>query len=214
MRKIFHVLPKIIMILIFISPVFLSACFITDAFQYALDTVRGNTFWTPSWEKRKSDLPPETELDILKSYIEAEKEIQTQREIQAQIQAQIEATAEAALIEGFTEEEMLLPNEPVSYQGNVDGVSVTLVIGFKSADVSGTLSLLGDDYAEAEIGGDIDLVTFKVTAVFSGTVGSKEHGMSYPWAGTIEGVVSPDLNAFTGLLVDNEGEVRKVELQR
>ena len=197
-------LPNLIVILLFISPIFLCACFITDAFDYALDTIRGDTFWSPSSEKKKSDLPPETELDILESIIEADKEIQ----------AQLEATAEAALIEGFSEEEVLLPNEPVAYQGNVDGVSATMVIGFKTSDVSGALSLAGDDYAEAEIVGVIDLVTFKVTAVFSGTVGSKKQGVSFPWAGTIEGVVSPDLASFTGLLVDDEGEVHKIELKR
>jgi len=153
-------------------------------------------------------------LDILESIAEAEQEIRTEKEIQTQIEAQIEATIETELIEGFSEEEVFLPNEPVTYQGDVEGVSVNLEIDFKSADVSGALSLVGDDYANAEIVGVIDLVTFKVTTVFSGETGSVEHGMSFPWSGTIDGVVSPDLSSFSGLLVDDEGTVQKVELQR
>ena len=45
------------------------------------------------------------------------------------------------------EEEKMLPNEPVKYNGEFGGVSIILVIDFKTTKVTGSVSLSGDEFA-------------------------------------------------------------------
>ncbi|MFC2145623.1 hypothetical protein ACFLQQ_04755 [Actinomycetota bacterium] len=116
-----------------------------------------------------------------------------------------EAAAEAELGEGFEEEEKLIPNDPITYYGDVQGVDVILVINFKTTEVSGSVSLSGDDYIDAAIDGVISIDTFEITSNFSGIMGSKEYGVSYPFNGTINGNISDDLKIFNGVLLDDEG---------
>ena len=103
------------------------------------------------------------------------------------------------------EEEKMLPNEPVKYNGEFGGVSIILVIDFKTTKVTGSVSLSGDDYVDANIKGKIDIETFEVSTDFSGIMGSKEYGKAYPFNGTINGVVTDNLGAFIGDIVDDEG---------
>lgn len=97
------------------------------------------------------------------------------------------------------------PEAPVTYTGDIEAVAMSVTIDFKSSGVTGALSMGGDDYANAEISGTIDLEFLFVTATFSGAVGSMVYGIEVPWWGTIEGTVSDDFSSFAGMLVDDEG---------
>jgi len=56
--------------------------------------------------------------------------------------------------------------------------------------------------------------TFEITANFSGIMGSKEHGVTYPCNGTITGIISDDLSTFNGIMLDDEGDGGKFTATR
>ena len=95
------------------------------------------------------------------------------------------------------EEENLIPNEPITYSGNIDGVPVILIVNFKTTEVTGSLSLSGEDYIDAPINGKIDINTFEITSNYSGIAGTKELG-EFPFNGTITGIITDDLSTFNG----------------
>jgi len=114
----------------------------------------------------------------------------------------IEAETEIAVEEA---QEKILKEGEIIYFGDIDGLSLLLGINFKSGGVSGTLTLEGDDYVKAAIKGTIDLAKNEFSATFAGTMGSKKYGKTYPFSGTIKGLVTEDKNLVNGILIDNEG---------
>ena len=137
-----------------------------------------------------------TREEIDKIITEAEKEIEVEKQ----------EKSEAELLEGFEEQEKLLPDEPITYNGDLEGVAVILIVDFKTTTVSGSLSLSGDDYVEAAINGNIEIESFKIDATFSGIMGSKKYDMTYPFTGIINGTISEDISIFKGVLLDDEGQ--------
>jgi hypothetical protein len=113
-----------------------------------------------------------------------------------------------------TDNEVIFPKGPATYEGKIEEVGMTLVLDFQTSAVEGTLSLAGDDYARAEIVGQFDLKTLSLTGTYSGVKGSVQYGMEFPWTGAIEGKVSTDLGKLSGTLVDDEGEVFDYTLAR
>ena len=110
---------------------------------------------------------------------------------------------EAELLEGFEEEEKLIPNEPITYSGDVGGIDVVLIVNFKTKKVSGSINYSGDSgYVDATIDGEIiDIDNFEIKAKFSGKRGWKE---DFPFKGTINGTISNDLSTFKGDIWDDE----------
>lgn len=124
-------------------------------------------------------------------------------------------STEAELLEGFEEEEKLIPDEPITYSGNALGLYVVLIVNFKTAEVTGSISLSGDDYVDATItNGKIKIETFEITANFSGIMGSKKYGAEYPFDGIIAGKVSEDLSTFIGDIRDDEGDGGKFTIYK
>lgn len=111
-------------------------------------------------------------------------------------------------------DDTLFPKDPVMFEGNIDGVIMTVFINFQSSAIEGTLSYSGDDYARADVSGSIDKKTLGIEAKFTGVVGSTEHGIELPWDGTIEGTLSSDFEILVGTLVDDEGVAKKYSLTR
>ena len=136
--------------------------------------------------------------------VEQEREEKLKKEEEEREEKQL-AVEEAELREGLEEEEELIPNEPITYSGELDGVSIIIVIDFKTTEVSGTVNLSGDYWADAEIVGIVNIENFKINAAFDGMCGSKEHGMGETFRGSIEGTVTGDLKTFIGTIIDNEG---------
>jgi hypothetical protein len=98
-----------------------------------------------------------------------------------------------------------IPDKPVTYSGNALGLSVVLIVNFKTKVVSGSVSMSGDGYVDATItNGTID--AFYINAKFSGIMGTKEYGgIEEEFKGTISGPISNDLSTFDGLIIDDEG---------
>jgi len=98
-----------------------------------------------------------------------------------------------------------LPDEPITYSGEFEGVGIILIVDFKTTAVSGSVSMGGDLYLDAGIEGIINIETFEVTATFSGIMGAAGAGMEEPWNGTINGTISGDLSTYNGNIKDDEG---------
>ena len=131
--------------------------------------------------------------------VEAERAAAEQAAIEEE-QAEEEAPAEepAKEVEEVAEEEKPLPNEPVTYTGSVEGVTVILIVNFKTTEVTGSLSLSGDDYIDATItDGKINISTFEIATNYSGVAGSEEFG-EFPFNGIITGEITDDLSTFKG----------------
>ncbi|MBE0685150.1 MAG: hypothetical protein IH585_04040 [Anaerolineaceae bacterium] len=130
---------------------------------------------------------------------------QQKQKIKEAVSSAEQEISEEQLMEGLEELEKILPNEPVEYEGEIEGVGFSMTVDFQAASVKGELSLDGDDYAQAEVEGEIQLESLMVGSVFSGVTGSKEYGMEFPWSGRITGYFSEDLITFFGTIVDDEG---------
>jgi len=116
------------------------------------------------------------------------------------------AVEEAELLEGFEEEEELIPDEPITYSGDALGLDVVLIVDFKTTTVTGLINLSGDVYVDATItDGEIDIDTFEIIANFSGIIGMKEYGEEEGFFGIITGIISEDYSTFNGVILDDEG---------
>ena len=80
-----------------------------------------------------------------------------------------------------------------------------MIIKFKTAEVSGSVSTQGDYYVDAEIDGKINIETFNVDATFSGVMGVQSAGREEAWSGKITGTITDNLDTFNGKIIDNEG---------
>jgi len=127
---------------------------------------------------------------------EAEKAEQIAKEIEEN-QAETEEAAPAEEV-AAEEEEKLISNEPITYSGSIEGVAVILIVDFKTKEVTGSLSLSGDDYVDATINGEItDIKTFEIYTNYSGVGGTKGLG-EFPFNGIITGKITDDLSTFNG----------------
>lgn len=169
-----------------VSVVFLAGCnSFMDTFDYIFDEVaQDHDFDYPNY------LDEQQKQKIKEAVSTAEQEI-----------------AEEQLMEGLEELEKILPTEPVEYEGDIEGVRFSMTIDFQAETVTGELSLDGDDYAQAQVTGVIDIDTLKVDTAFTGVVGNKEYSLEYPWFGTISGKLSDDLKIFLGTLIDDDNSV-------
>ena len=100
--------------------------------------------------------------------------------------------------------EELISEGPITYSGEFGGIAIILIVDFKTTAVSGSISLGGDYYLDADIEGTINIETFKITATFSGIMGVKEVGREEPWNGTIIGEINYDSSKFNGEISDGE----------
>ena len=124
-------------------------------------------------------------------------------ELYTEEQKEREQAEETELME---EEEELIPNEPVTYSGELDGVNIIIVINFKTTEVSGTVSYDDGNYwMDAEIVGIINIENFEVNSAFDGMCGSKEAGIGETWRGSIDGTVTGDLKTFNGTIIADDG---------
>lgn len=170
------------------SLVFTSGCeLVVGVEEYILETI-APMGRDDQYTKHLSD---ENIKEIDKAIAEAEEEMKAEEEIE--------------LLEGFEEEEKLIPDEPITYSGEYDGIAITLIVDFKTTAVSGSISLGGDYYLDAAIDGTINIKDFIVTTTFSGIMGAKEAGREESWNGTINGEISDDLSTFNGEIFDDEG---------
>ena len=131
---------------------------------------------------------------------EAEKAEQIAKEIEEnQAEAEEAAPAEEVAEEAVAaEEEKLISNEPITYSGSIEGVAVILIVDFKTKEITGSLSLSGDDYVDATINGEItDIKTFEIYTNYSGVGGTKGLG-EFPFNGIITGKITDDLSTFNG----------------
>ncbi len=134
-------------------------------------------------------------------------------EYEAAKEEEEEAPAEEVVEEaGVAEEERSFPNEPITYSGNIDMVTVILIVNFKTTEVTGSLSFGGDNintYVDATImDGKINIDTFEITTNYSGVTGSKGEGfdpVEFPINGTITGIITDDLSTFNGEMSSEEG---------
>jgi hypothetical protein len=169
--------------------------------------------------------PVQESLDEEKEFLEAEEE-RVKREAEQQAkeeeikQAEAEESAyiakKAAEEAASEEEEISLPDEPVTYTGNIENgypIVATLIVDFKTTVVTGSLSCCGDGintYVDATItDGKIKLDTLKITTNYSGVAGSKEvegsKGVEMPINGTITGIITDNLSTFNGEMSSEEG---------
>ncbi len=109
------------------------------------------------------------------------------------------------------EKENLIPNEPITYSGNLynaNGTEVILIVNFKTTEVTGPISLDSvDDYIDATINGKIDIDTFEVTSNYSGIWRLKETDEEFPFNGTITGKITKDLSTFNGIIHPDYSDV-------
>jgi hypothetical protein len=99
--------------------------------------------------------------------------------------------------------------DQIIYTGSVNGATVILIVDFKTTEVTGSVSLTGDDYINANINdGKINLDTLEINTKYSGTGRLEAEGDDYPVNGTITGKISDDLSTFQGTIksdYENEG---------
>ncbi len=119
--------------------------------------------------------------------------------------------AKKAEEEAAPEEENLIPNEPITYSGNLynaNGTEVILIVNFKTTEVTGPISLDSvDDYIDATINGKIDIDTFEVTSNYYGIWRLKETEEEFPFNGTITGKITEDLSTFNGIIHPDYSDV-------
>ena len=119
--------------------------------------------------------------------------------------------AKKAEEEAAPEEENLIPNEPITYSGNLynaNGTEVILIVNFKTTEVTGPISLDSvDDYIDATINGKIDIDTFEVTSNYYGIWRLKETDEEFPFNGTITGKITEDLSTFNGIIHPDYSDV-------
>ncbi|MFC2159594.1 hypothetical protein ACFLQS_02625 [Actinomycetota bacterium] len=153
-----------------------------------------------------------------------EEAIRREFEQKEQTEAEKEEPAEeAGVAEEGTEEAAAskeekvgsFPSEPITYTGDISGVAVNLTVDFKSTNVFGRIqnpSGVYDDFIVTE--GNIDLDTLEVNAIFWGIteIDSDNNEIYSEW--TLKGRVSHDLSIFTGILLDNEGEIGEFTANR
>jgi hypothetical protein len=157
----------------------------------------------------------ENEGEPLDETQEAEKEYQQEVKKSEETAQALEAASEAELLEGFEEEEELIPDEPITYSGDALGLDVVLIVNFKTTTVTGSINLSGDPYVDATItDGEIDIDTFEIIANFSGVVGAAEYGEEEPFNGIITGIISEDYSTFKGVILDDEGGGGKFTLTK
>jgi hypothetical protein len=119
-----------------------------------------------------------------------------------------EAADDVALVD-----DVVLLNETITYSITKDGFTVTIIVDFKTTDITGSLSLSGENYIDATItDGKINKNTLDITANYSGTMGSS--GTDYPFNGTITGTISDDLSTLNGTIRDDGGESTKLIAKR
>ena len=207
-----RLLISILIIILIFSLISISGC--TSWFRYLDNKMNPDidSSGRASDADEFNELSDEEEKALDEALAAAEDEIEAEQEKEEKLKKEEEereekqlAVEEAELREGLEEEEELIPNEPITYSGECDGVNIIIVIDFKTTKVSGTVSLGGDYWADAEIVGIVNIENFEVNAAFDGMCGSKESGDSETFRGSIEGTVTGDLKAFTGNIIDNEG---------
>ena len=155
-------------------------------------------------EIEKEELDAEIFEDSGDEYLNGDEDDEDWEEQEKESIEKEQTAAEAELEEGFEEEEKLLPKEPTTYCGIIwDSIDISLVIDFKTQQVSGFLVEEGNHYTDAKIVGTIDIETFKVNSTFSGIMGYYDEEVLY--SGTIDGAVSENLKTFNGTLLDNQG---------
>lgn len=160
-------------------------------------------------EIEKEELDAEIFEDSGDEYLNGDDGDDEDREEQEKIEREQAATEAEP-----EEEERLIPDEPITYSGDLWDVGIDLIVDFKTKVVSGSLSQSGDPYVNAKIDGTINIETFKVTTTFSGVVGAPEYGKEEPFNGTINGIISDDLSTFNGILLDDEGESGEITLTK
>ncbi len=138
-------------------------------------------------------------------------------EYEAAKEAEEAAAEEETLVEEIEvaeEEENLIPNEPITYSGSIDGPTIILIVNFKTTEVTGSISLSGEEYIDATISGKINIDNFEITSNYSGILGLKETSQEYPFNGTITGIITDDLSTFNGEILNDEGKGRKITASR
>ena len=66
--------------------------------------------------------------------------------------------------ETATADEGSFPGEPIAYTSTVDWALVTLIVNFKTTEVTGSISESGNTYFDADIKGKINIDTLEITS--------------------------------------------------
>ena len=192
-RSILLVLTALILI---ISVILLSGC---EMIEYLMSRSLGGPpkeGEDATWEKEIDEAIEAASIEYWKEYAEKlGKKIAEKLKKQEEIIEKEQATAVVELEEGFEEEEKYLPNEPVTYSCEQGGISISIVINFKTTEVKGeivSLSSTNEKVLYAEIDGTINIEDFFVKGTFNGFNSEDEY------SGTITGVVTENLDTFIG----------------
>lgn len=131
---------------------------------------------------------------------EKEEELLAEKEEERLAKAEEEKKTETE--QAATTEEEAKPNssETINYSGIVNEATVILIVDLKTAEVTGSINLSGDDYIDAAVDGKINIDTFEIGAKYSGTGRLESGGEDYPVNGTINGKISDDLSLFKGII--------------
>ena len=160
--KIKPILFTLFIIIIIMSLIFLSGC---DSYDYLMSKIIKGDSSNESYDDGEVKAVDEA-IAAAEKEIEAEKLEGTAEKSEKDIDASITES------EKPFEEQDKLPDEPITYYATIwDAISIALVINFKAAEVSGSLSQSGDTYRDAGIVGTIDIETFEVNSTFSGIQG-------------------------------------------
>ena len=162
-------------------------------------------------EQEEAKADEEKQLAIDKQVRQDEAEQRALDEATDQMEREEWEEEEAARETAGAEEENLIPNEPITYTGNLynaNGTEVILIVNFKTTEVTGPISLDSvDDYIDATINGKIDIDTFEVTSNYYGIWRLKETDEEFPFNGTITGKITEDLSTFNGIIHPDYSDV-------
>lgn len=152
-------------------------------------------------------------------YMEEVEQLQKEAQ-QAEEEKQTEVEQAAPAEETETPQEVVearsFPNEPVTYTGNLSGLPVTLIVDFKTSEITGSMPSAAKVFPDTVVtDGTIYLDTLEIYVFFTGVSEMDSDGnvIKTAWL-TITGKVSDDLSTLTGEILNEEGETGEITLTK
>jgi hypothetical protein len=139
---------------------------------------------------------------------EADKQVEIEEEPAAEEKAEESSEAE--------EEIKSFPDKPVTYTGNISGLPVTLIVDFKTKEITGSLDNPAIEFPNFEvIDGTIYLDNLEITVNFLGVTEMDSDGnvIQTSWL-AINGKMSNDLSTINGKVLTEEGEKGEITLTK
>jgi hypothetical protein len=156
-----------------------------------------------SLDEQLWDAREETEAKAAEQEVKEEQKEQIRALQENEKQSEEEVTEEEATVE-----EDSFPNELITYNGDMSGLTVIVIVDYKTTEVTGSLECPAIGYPDYVFtDGKIDIDTLKITAKSSGVREVDSDGnVIQTQEFTITGTISEDLTSINGAIANNFDE--------